>query len=176
MNEHEFNVWWVKKGRAYCRLRMLWTCLPEHIIQDLLTEIYMAGHRRLATFDSNKSSIEHWMADVTRSWLDNNLRKLRTHPLPVELDNGELGLANKLQTFQPEIEISIPLLSSREVEVIRLLIAGETSASAGKILYVSKRTIDHHVLSIKKALNARTRTEAACKFLELERTYKKVIK
>ena len=52
-------------------------------------------------------------------------------------------------------------LSAREVEVLRLVARGLTSAEVGQRLYLSPRTIDWHLSSIYTKLGVRSRTEAA---------------
>jgi DNA-binding CsgD family transcriptional regulator len=52
-------------------------------------------------------------------------------------------------------------LTSRELEVLRLLAAGHTNPQIGKALYISRKTASHHVSSILTKLGVRTRVEAA---------------
>jgi DNA-binding CsgD family transcriptional regulator/tetratricopeptide (TPR) repeat protein len=51
-------------------------------------------------------------------------------------------------------------LTSREVQVLSLLVAGHTNTELAKRLHVSIRTVDHHVSSILEKLEVRSRTEA----------------
>ena len=52
-------------------------------------------------------------------------------------------------------------LTDREVEVLRLVTAGLTSAEVGRRLFLSPRTVDWHLSSIYSKLGVRSRTEAA---------------
>jgi DNA-binding CsgD family transcriptional regulator len=52
-------------------------------------------------------------------------------------------------------------LTDREVEVLRLVAAGLTSADVGRRLFLSPRTVDWHLSSIYAKLGVRSRTEAA---------------
>jgi non-specific serine/threonine protein kinase len=52
-------------------------------------------------------------------------------------------------------------LSEREVEVLRLVAVGMTSAEVGRQLFLSPRTVDWHLSSIYSKLGVRSRTEAA---------------
>ena len=52
-------------------------------------------------------------------------------------------------------------LTSREVEVLRLLAAGYTNPQIGEALYISRKTASHHVSSILAKLGVTTRVEAA---------------
>jgi DNA-binding NarL/FixJ family response regulator len=50
-------------------------------------------------------------------------------------------------------------LSEREVEVARLVLAGATHRDIGGQLYISPKTVEHHVARIKAKLGATTRAE-----------------
>jgi DNA-binding CsgD family transcriptional regulator len=51
-------------------------------------------------------------------------------------------------------------LTSREVQVLMLLVQGHTNTELAHRLHVSTRTVDHHVSSILEKLEVRSRTEA----------------
>lgn len=51
-------------------------------------------------------------------------------------------------------------LTARELDILRLLATGSTYAEIGRSLYVSSRTVEHHVSSILRKLDARTRHDA----------------
>jgi DNA-binding CsgD family transcriptional regulator/tetratricopeptide (TPR) repeat protein len=52
-------------------------------------------------------------------------------------------------------------LTAREVDVLRLVVAGKRNAEIANELVLSTRTVDHHVSAILRKLRARTRGEAA---------------
>ena len=52
------------------------------------------------------------------------------------------------------------LLSPREQEVLRLVAQGLTSKQIGQQLFLSPRTVDHHVMSICNKLGVETRAQA----------------
>jgi DNA-binding CsgD family transcriptional regulator len=51
-------------------------------------------------------------------------------------------------------------LTSREIQVLRLLVRGHTNNELAQRLHISAKTIDHHVSSILEKLEVRSRTEA----------------
>jgi DNA-binding CsgD family transcriptional regulator len=51
-------------------------------------------------------------------------------------------------------------LTARELDVLRLLADGQTNPAIARHLYLSPRTVDHHVSSLRRKLGARTRGEA----------------
>jgi DNA-binding NarL/FixJ family response regulator len=52
-------------------------------------------------------------------------------------------------------------LTSRELDVLRLIAAGRTNPEIGKELYMSPKTASVHVSRILSKLDVKTRTEAA---------------
>jgi DNA-binding CsgD family transcriptional regulator len=61
-------------------------------------------------------------------------------------------------------------LTSREVEVARLLAQGLTNAAIAKRLFLSPKTVDHHVSAILGKLHAATRNEAATRLVSAARS------
>jgi len=52
-------------------------------------------------------------------------------------------------------------LTSRELEVLALLVEGMRNAEIAKRLVISEKTVDHHVSAVLRKLDARTRGEAS---------------
>ncbi|MGE0542109.1 MAG: AAA family ATPase [Dehalococcoidia bacterium] len=68
------------------------------------------------------------------------------------------------QIERPGIARRPPLpdgLTDREVEVLRLLAAGQTNREIAGTLVLSARTVDHHIANIYRKINARRRADAA---------------
>jgi DNA-binding CsgD family transcriptional regulator len=58
-------------------------------------------------------------------------------------------------------------LTARELEVLALLAKGLRNAQIAERLFVSQKTVDHHVSAILRKLDARTRGEAAAEAVRL---------
>ena len=52
-------------------------------------------------------------------------------------------------------------LTSREIDVLRLLDEGLTNAEVGQRLFISAKTVDHHVSAILAKLHVANRRDAA---------------
>ncbi len=52
-------------------------------------------------------------------------------------------------------------LSAREIQVLRLVIAGSRNKEIATALCITERTVEHHLNSVLQKLGARNRTEAA---------------
>jgi len=57
-------------------------------------------------------------------------------------------------------------LSERELEVLRLVVAGETDAAIAEKLYMSIRTVKQHIQSMRDKTGFRNRTELAVRARE----------
>ncbi|HEY9002815.1 MAG TPA: helix-turn-helix transcriptional regulator [Mucilaginibacter sp.] len=55
-------------------------------------------------------------------------------------------------------------LSTREVDVLRLILAGHTYRSAAEILFISEKTVDAHLRSIYFKTNVRNKVELINRF------------
>lgn len=73
---------------------------------------------------------------------------------------AQLGAGPSTSTVAPSSALPDGL-SSREVEVLRLVAAGRTSREIADDLVLSRRTVDHHVANILSKISARRRADAA---------------
>ena len=63
-----------------------------------------------------------------------------------------------VKTVQPATEAESPL-SEREMEVARLVLQGKTYAEIGQTIYISPRTVEHHIAHMKRRLSASSRSD-----------------
>jgi DNA-binding CsgD family transcriptional regulator len=73
----------------------------------------------------------------------------------------ELGARGLPRGPRPDTRANSVLLTRRQLEILELLRNGLRNAEIAERLYLSPRTVDHHVSAILTKLNARSRTEAA---------------
>ena len=72
----------------------------------------------------------------------------------------ELGVRGLARGPRPSTRRNPALLTNRELDVLRLLADGLRNAAIAERLFVSPRTVDHHVSSILRKLDAQSRGEA----------------
>jgi DNA-binding CsgD family transcriptional regulator/tetratricopeptide (TPR) repeat protein len=96
-------------------------------------------------------------------------RELGAEPLGREIDTlarrARIELTDEPLPATPPVPAERGLatlgLTSRELEVLRLLAAGYTNPQIGEALYISRKTASHHVSSVLAKLGVRSRVEAA---------------
>jgi len=66
-----------------------------------------------------------------------------------------------------ELEESRDVLTVREVQVLRLILEGQSSKEVAESLYLSKRTVDFHLARIYEKLNVTNRVQAIRRAAEL---------
>ena len=73
----------------------------------------------------------------------------------------ELGAEAIPRGPRPATRANPANLTSRQLEVLRFVAAGMTNQEIAQHLFISPKTVEHHVSAILKRLNVATRTEAA---------------
>lgn len=83
-----------------------------------------------------------------------------THKLVNEyrriVNSGSKGMGYQ----QPEVQMPLHLLTSRECEVLQLLSDGKSNRSIGDALFISEKTVKNHVSNILQKMNVNDRTQA----------------
>jgi DNA-binding CsgD family transcriptional regulator len=67
------------------------------------------------------------------------------------------------ETTGPVRTISVAGLSERETDVARLVVQGKTYAEIGETIFISPRTAEHHIASIRRRLGATSRSDLIAK-------------
>jgi DNA-binding NarL/FixJ family response regulator len=94
-------------------------------------------------------------------------RQLGAEPLRREIEalarraRIELTTAPAVRPAPPDQGLAALGLTSRELDVLRLVAAGHTNPQIGEALYISRKTASHHVSSVLTKLGVKTRVEAA---------------
>lgn len=113
----------------------------------------------LTTFDSDEDiyralragAMAYLLKDAPRNELLNTIRAVHAGQKRISPEMA-LKLAERLTS---------PELSAREVEVLRLIVAGKSNSEIGTALYITEGTVKTHVKTILKKLGASDRTSAA---------------
>ncbi|MBA3788486.1 MAG: response regulator transcription factor, partial [Actinobacteria bacterium] len=79
----------------------------------------------------------------------------------------ELGVRGIARGPRPSTQANTAALTARELEVLRLLGDGLRNAAIAERLFLSSRTVDHHVSAILRKLEAGSRGEAVAQAVRL---------
>ena len=145
------------------------------------------GRRPLAQLDAD--ALEHfamWFAvvferAVLRRRLRDQRREIRRISSWAEARSGELSdraidLSSNLIEEQdrragaPELVTEDGLtthLTSREIDVLRLMAEGKTNGEIARVLFVSQGTVKFHVKNILRKMQASNRADASARYLRL---------
>ena len=135
---------YLRNSLSFCRKadyrpELAWTC---HDYADSLLQRNESGDRAKAV-----------------SFLDESLSisaDLGMRPLMARVN----ALQERAETQQVRAPVYPDGLTPREVEVLRLVAAGKTSAEIAADLVLSRRTVERHISNIYSKTNTRSRAEA----------------
>jgi DNA-binding CsgD family transcriptional regulator len=117
--------------------------------------------RRLRSQRQEMRQVASW-ADARTSELSDRAVTLATDREPLAEDDGPRGGAGgRGETALRD------LLTRRELDVLELMVKGETNAGIARSLVVSEGTVKFHVKNILRKLHASNRAEATSRYLRL---------
>jgi len=148
----------VSRQLPTCRVLMLTTFDDEeyvvealragasgYLLKDLpasdLAQAVKAVHKGIYQLDP--AVISKVVASLTRP------QEVENHPRKIESGNS------------PSANATVPYLTNREVEVLRLIAGGATNREIAQQLVISEGTVKNHISSILGRLGLRDRTQAA---------------
>lgn len=113
----------------------------------------------LTTYDSDEDiyralragAMAYLLKDASRQELLNTIRAVHA---------GQKRISPQMALKLTE-RLNNPELSARELEVLRLIVAGKSNSEIGTTLYITEGTVKTHVKTILKKLGASDRTSAA---------------
>ncbi|MDT4937244.1 MAG: hypothetical protein QOG80_915, partial [Pseudonocardiales bacterium] len=132
----------------------LWRHAVEGFRGEAVIEIARSQARLAAVLRAageTREAAEHAAAAVEVA------RRLGARPLLAEIEALGLGVHG----VRASGGVHPDALTSREREVLGLLIEGRTNRQIGRQLYISEKTVSVHVSNILAKLGVRSRTEAA---------------
>ena len=112
--------------------------------------------RRLRTQREEMRQVASW-ADARTSELNDRAISLAPEREPAAHDGRDAGPETQLRS----------LLTRREIDVLELMVKGETNAGIARALVVGEGTVKFHVKNILRKLQASNRAEATSRYLRL---------
>lgn len=83
------------------------------------------------------------------------------------ITTGLLGSAHSLpMTMSSNYQLQLAQLTEREQQVLSLLVRGKTAKEIGNRLGISRRTVEHHVESLKFKTNSKFKSDLIDKFID----------
>jgi LuxR family transcriptional regulator, regulator of acetate metabolism len=110
--------------------------------------------------------IQHQEMRQVASWADARTSELSDGAITLVPDGGTGEADETARTAGSEAALR-DLLTRRELEVLELMVKGETNAAIARNLVVSQGTVKFHVKNILRKLHAANRAEATSRYLRL---------
>lgn len=77
------------------------------------------------------------------------------------------GHESSMQQTTSHTSRKVPLLSRREIEILQLAVDGVSATTMARRLYISEKTVKHHLSAVYSKLGATNRTDAVVRGLRL---------
>jgi LuxR family transcriptional regulator, regulator of acetate metabolism len=110
--------------------------------------------------------VQHQEMRQVASWADARTSELSDGAITLVPDGGT-GEADATARAAPSQAALRDLLTRRELDVLELMVKGETNAAIARDLVVSQGTVKFHVKNILRKLHASNRAEATSRYLRL---------
>jgi LuxR family transcriptional regulator, regulator of acetate metabolism len=110
--------------------------------------------------------VQHHEMRQVASWADARTSELSDGAITLVPDGGT-GEADATARPAPSHAALRDLLTRRELDVLELMVKGETNAAIARSLVVSQGTVKFHVKNILRKLHASNRAEATSRYLRL---------
>jgi DNA-binding CsgD family transcriptional regulator len=110
--------------------------------------------------------VQHQEMRQVASWADARTSELSDGAITLVPDGGT-GEADATARAAPSEAALRDLLTRRELDVLELMVKGETNAAIARHLVVSQGTVKFHVKNILRKLHASNRAEATSRYLRL---------
>ena len=111
--------------------------------------------------------VQHQDMRRMASWADARTSELGERSITLDEDAAGAGVEltrRGLESPEPRLR---DLLTRRELEVLKLMVRGETNARIARELVVSEGTVKFHVKNVLRKLHAANRAEATSRYLRL---------
>jgi LuxR family transcriptional regulator, regulator of acetate metabolism len=110
--------------------------------------------------------VQHQEMRQVASWADARTSELSDGAITLVPDGGTGEVEEAARTAPSEPALR-DLLTRRELDVLELMVKGETNAAIARNLVVSQGTVKFHVKNILRKLHASNRAEATSRYLRL---------
>jgi LuxR family transcriptional regulator, regulator of acetate metabolism len=110
--------------------------------------------------------VQHQEMRQVATWADARTSELSDGAITLVADGGTGAADETARTAASESAIR-DLLTRRELDVLELMVKGETNAAIARSLVVSQGTVKFHVKNILRKMHAANRAEATSRYLRL---------
>lgn len=111
--------------------------------------------------------VQHQDMRRMASWADARTSELGERSVSLDEDSAGAGMEIVGRGVESQETGLRDLLTRRELEVLKLMVRGETNAGIARELVVSEGTVKFHVKNVLRKLHAANRAEATSRYLRL---------